>query len=323
MKRTFWIDEKSQGRPLRLFLEEKMRFLPRALRNRLAGTRVRVNGETAPPNRVLNKGDKVVLLLPESQKIPMPQAPPETDILYEDAGIVCVNKPSGLAVVQERWEKGRTLLEDLAELAERQADKTDRPPWVPNVIHRIDKETSGVVVVAKDSETARYLSNQFLRREVQKTYVALVRGEMPHEQGEIALALEEDESHPGRMKVARKGGKKSLTRFQVVERFRGFTLVAAKPETGRQHQIRVHLSAIGYPLAVDPLYGGREAILLSEFKKGYKPHEGAEHPIMSRLSLHALSITFRLADKPEPVTVEAPPPKDFRVMLKQLRRFAR
>lgn len=323
MKRTLVIDQKAAGKPLREFLEERLRHLPRALLERLSGTRVRVNGKMAPPNYILKKGDKVVVMLPEARKIPSPRPPEATQILYEDAHVICVNKPAGLPVVQERWEKGRTLIEDLAQLAEEQAEATGQPPWQPNVIHRIDKDASGVVVVAKDSDTARYISNQFLQREVSKTYVALVRGEVPHIQGEIDLDIIEDESTPGKMKAVRKGGKRSLTRFQVAERFRGFTLLSVKPETGRTHQIRVHLAAIGYPLAVDPLYGGREALMLSEFKKDYKPTKTEELPLISRLTLHAYSITFKVPDKPEPLTVEAPPPKDFLVMLKQLRRFAK
>ena len=323
MKRTFVIDPKSAGKPLQEYLEDKLRDLPRLLLMRLSGQRVRVNGEVALPKYLLKQGDKVIVMLPEARKIPGPRAPEPSDILYEDEGVICVNKPAGLPVLQERWHKGRTLIGDLTQLAEEQADKTGGTVWEPNVIHRVDKETSGVVVVAKNADVMRFVSNQFLRREVAKTYVALVRGEIPHEQGEIALGIEEDKTTPGKMKAVRKGGKKSLTRFQVIERFRGFTLLAVKPETGRTHQIRVHLAAIGYPLAVDPLYGGREAILLSEFKKGFKPHGEEESPLISRLTLHALSITFKLPGKPEPLTVEAPPPKDFRVMLKQLRRFAK
>jgi RluA family pseudouridine synthase len=322
MKRTFIIDAKSERKPLRGFLEDKLQHLPRLVLARLSGARVRVNGEVAPPNYALKRGDQVLVMLPDARKLPMPRAPEKSDILYEDASVICVNKPAGLPVLQERWEKGRTLIDDLAELAQQQAEQSGQPPWEPNVIHRIDKETSGIVVVAKNADVARYLSNQFQRREVQKTYVTLVRGGVPHEQGEINLSIEEDETHPGKMKVAKKGGKKSLTRFQIIERFRGFTLLAVKPETGRTHQIRVHLAAIGYPLAVDPLYGGRESLMLSEFKKDYKPAE-EERPLISRLTLHALRITFKVPEKAEPVTIEAPPPKDFRVMLKELRRFAK
>ena len=351
MERTFVIDPKEEGRPLQKYLEEKLRYLPRLVLMRLSGTRVRVNGEVAPPNYPLKRGDKVVVAMPETKMLPIPRAPQPAEVLYEDESVVCVNKPAGLPVLQERWEKGgRTLMAELEKLAEQQAKKTGGAPWQPNIIHRIDKETSGIVVVAKNADVERFVSNQFLRREVSKTYVALVRGEIPHDQGEIALSIEEDQATPGKMRVARKGGKKSLTRFQVVERFRGFTLLAVKPETGRTHQIRVHLSAIGYPLAVDTLYGGREALRLSEFKKGFKLHGKGpagwlarppaaksrgrrwaadatdtqeEHALISRLTLHALNITFKLPNRPDPITVEAPPPKDFRVMLKQLRRFAK
>ena len=323
MERTFIIAPKSAGKPLQKFLEEKLRYLPRLLLMRLSGQRVRVNGEVAPPSYVLKPGDKIVLMLPEAEKIPMSRPPQASDILFEDTGVICVNKPSGLPVLQERWTKGRTLIDDLAKLAGQQAEKTGQAPWVPNIIHRIDKETSGVVVVAKNADVMLFVSNQFLGREVSKTYVALVRGEVPHKQGEITFGIEEDKTTPGKMKAVRKGGKKSLTRFQVIERFRGFTLLTVKPETGRTHQIRVHLAAIGYPLAVDTLYGGREAILLSELKKGFKPHGEEEHALISRLTLHALNVTFRLPGRAEPLTIVALPPKDFRVMLKQLRRFAK
>ena len=323
MKRTFIIDPKSEGKRLRPFLEDKLQHLPRGLLARLSGCRVRVNGQVTPPSYLLKRGDNVVVVLPEAREPAMPRAPRAPDVLYEDASVICVNKPAGLPVLQERWEKGRTLMDDLAALAAQQAERTGGLTWQPNVIHRIDKETSGVVAVAKNAEIAQYLNNQFLRREVEKTYTALVRGDVPHNQGQINLAIGEDEAHPGRMKITKKGGKPSLTRFQVIERFRGFTLLAVKPETGRTHQIRVHLAAIGYPLTVDPLYGGGVSLMLSEFKKDYKQPMGAERPLISRLTLHALDITFRLPNRAAPVTVEAPPPKDFRVVLKQLRRYSR
>ncbi len=188
------------------------------------------------------------------------------------------------------------------------------------VVHRLDKDTSGAVVLAKNVKAQAYISKQFEEGEVSKTYYALVKGAMPKEEGMINLALAESPRTPGTMVVNPKG-KKSITVYKVLERFTGYTLVEAKPLTGRTHQVRVHLAAIGHPLVVDPLYGTPDAIFLSQFKKDYKEKDAPEKPVISRLPLHSFRLSFREPLEGKTLAIEAELPKDFTRMLKYLRKY--
>ncbi|HVY62054.1 MAG TPA: RluA family pseudouridine synthase [Planctomycetota bacterium] len=213
-------------------------------------------------------------------------------------------KPAGFAVGAERNKPGETPLLD-AIAAALEVERV----WV---VHRLDRETSGVMLVATDEQAHRALSIAFMKRQVDKRYVALIRG-VPHEDsGEVDAPLEKDPGRPGLMRIARRGeGKRSLTRWSVRARFRGYALLEVRPETGRMHQIRVHLRHAGLPLAVDPAYGGAEGIFLSELKRGYKPsRDRPEPPIIGRVTLHAESLAFRDPTTGEPVSVKAEPPKD-------------
>ena len=141
-----------------------------------------------------------------------------------------------------------------------------------HVVHRLDKDTTGVVLAAKDVATARHLCERFERREVLKLYLGVVRGEVAEDEGDVDRAIAQHTR--GRMRLRERRGRSAQSHYRVVERFRGFTLVEVQPHTGRQHQVRLHLSAIGHSLAVDRLYGGQEAVCLSELKQGYRPKAG-------------------------------------------------
>jgi 23S rRNA pseudouridine1911/1915/1917 synthase len=188
------------------------------------------------------------------------------------------------------------------------------------VIHRLDKDTSGAIVLAKNVKAQSNVSKQFENGEVSKTYYAIVKGQVPQSEGIINFSLSEAEHPPGTMKVNPKG-KKSITLFNVLERFDGFSLVEAKPLTGRTHQVRVHFKEYGYPLAIDPLYSESEPVFLSQFKKNYKPKDEEEKPVINRLPLHSFRLSFREPDEGKTVVVEAALPKDFSRMLKMLRKY--
>lgn len=228
-------------------------------------------------------------------------------------------KPAGLATVAERRRPGETPLLDAIAAALGVEDVL--------VVHRLDRETSGVLLVATEPEAHRALSLQFQRREVEKVYLALVRGAVAREQLAVEAPLEKDPRGGSRMRVARgervAEGKPAETAFRVIERFRGFTLLEARPRTGRQHQIRVHLAHAGHPLAVDPTYGGAAALFLSELKRGYRPpRDRPEPPLIARTTLHALALGFRDPKTGEPRRAEAPLPPDFARALDLLRRHA-
>lgn len=228
--------------------------------------------------------------------------------IFENEKILVVDKPAGVIVIPDQHtdEKG-TLLGEVNAYA-------GHKMWV---VHRIDRGTTGVIVFAKDAESHAFLCRQFEAGEVKKAYLALVNGTVQADNGVIDRPI----LISGRKVSLSDEGKESVTDYRVVERFGHFTLVEAAPRTGRRHQIRVHLWGIGHPLAVDPEYGQREALCLSEFKKKYKVTGNAEKPLIARLTLHAARLTLREPASGESMTFEAPLPHDFEVTLKQLRKY--
>ncbi len=238
-------------------------------------------------------------------------------ILHEDDDILVINKPAGLPCVPERHGIGETVLSQLADMSRHTAGCPLR------IVHRIDRDTSGVLVVAKTVEAQRALTAQFVARTVAKTYVALVRGAPDEPAGRIDAPIGEMRGELVRVCVNPKRGKPAVTEWELIERFAGYALLRCRPLTGRQHQIRLHLQLAGMPLAVDTLYGGSEALMLSTFKADYNPsrrHE--ERPLIGRLSLHAETIEFEHPSTGERMRWEAPLPKDFRAALNQLRKHA-
>ena len=243
---------------------------------------------------------------------------PKPNILHRDEHFLALDKTAGLASVRERWTDNDSALVVVWDLL-RAVDPDARKP---RVVHRLDKETSGVIVFATSLVAARSLSRQFREREVEKTYLALVRGTPHQESGTIDLKLGDDPYHPGRSVVARKRGKVAITDWERTETFAGYALLTVRPKTGRMHQIRVSLAHEGYPLVVDPAYAGGRTLHLSELKRNYKKKKGQEErPLIARVSLHAAAIAFKHPITGERIEIETPPPKDFNLALKYLRKY--
>jgi 23S rRNA pseudouridine955/2504/2580 synthase/23S rRNA pseudouridine1911/1915/1917 synthase len=246
------------------------------------------------------------------------------DILAETPNWVAVVKPAGLATIPGRAETD-SVLERLAAQRGLPHSGTDDPRR--RVVHRLDKDTSGVLLFAKNVDTQRHFSHQFQNNTVQKEYVALVVGRPQQTEGDIDAPIARHPTDPTRMTVVKRGGRPARTLWKVEETFRGFSLLRLFPKTGKTHQIRVHLQHIGLPLAIDPLYnpprrGQPPALLLSSLKRDYRPTRGEEErPLMARLTLHAHRLAFTDTSG-ERVTLEAELPKDFRVTLNQLRRLS-
>jgi 23S rRNA pseudouridine1911/1915/1917 synthase len=190
------------------------------------------------------------------------------------------------------------------------------------IVHRLDKETSGLLIFAKTEEAHRHLSLQFEHKETEKVYLALLDGVMHEDEGRIDKPIGNHPSIAGKMMIAR-DGKPSLTFFKTVERFKHFSLVEADIKTGRTHQIRIHFQSIGYPMAVDSMYGRREALYVSDIKTRFKQGKFTEEltPLMARTSLHAHRLTFNHPLSNERLTFESELPKDFRATLAQLRKW--
>ena len=240
------------------------------------------------------------------------------DILYEDDEFLAVNKPAGLLITPDRWNHDLPTIQDMLREYLRKKMIGDHPNI--RVVHRLDKNTSGVVLLAKNIHAQAYLSKQFEKGEVSKTYYALVKGVIKENDGVINLSLLESAKKPGTM-VLHKKGKKSITLYKVLERFKEFTFVEANPLTGRTHQVRVHLRALGHPLAIDEHYGDSSPIFLSQLKKEYKEKGAAEKPVLARSPLHACRISFREPTEGKTLVLEAPLPKDFERILKYLRKY--
>ena len=248
------------------------------------------------------------------------------DILAETPDWVAVMKPAGLATIPGRGEDD-SVLERLGRQLGLPSGGTDDPRV--RVVHRLDKDTSGVLLFAKHTAAQRHLSHQFQNNTIAKEYLALVAGRPREPEGDIDAPLAPHPASAKRMAVVRHGGRPARTSWRVEEAFRDFTLLRVFPKTGKTHQIRVHLQSIGLPLAIDPLYnaprggGASPGLLLSAFKRGYRPAAGeTERPLIDRLTLHAEKLKF-VGLAGERVEVVAPLPKDLRAALNMLRKYGR
>jgi RluA family pseudouridine synthase len=238
----------------------------------------------------------------------MPALPP---VVFEDDALLVFDKPSGLLVAPDRWDKARVNLMGLvhAKLGRNVAN-----------VHRLDADTSGLLLCAKTKPALDHLSGQFQSKTVAKVYHAIVVGTPAMDTYTVDFVLKEDEAAPGRMCVVKKHGKAAVTEFRVLERFGPFAFVECRPQTGRTHQIRVHLAASGTPILNDAFYGDDTRLLLSDLKRGYKGRAD-EKPLIARLALHASELTVTHPVTREPLTVRSPLPHEFEVALKYLRRF--
>ena len=231
------------------------------------------------------------------------------EILFENEAFIVINKPAGLLSVPDRMQTAVSLKDLL--IARYQHIFT---------VHRLDRETSGVIVFAKKAETHRYLSGIFERREVEKIYFGIILGSMINPSGLIEEPVAEHPAKNGTMMVHRKG-KPAITGYEVLEDFGRYSLVKFNLLTGRTHQIRVHMKWAGHPIACDELYGDAKPVFVSSLKKKYNLSKSAEEemPILGRLGLHAAKLSFT-DESGTAFSFEAPMPKDLRALLSQLRK---
>lgn len=230
-------------------------------------------------------------------------------IVYVDEYIVLVNKPAGYLSIPDRFN----------------AQKPNMVSFLKNelgeifVCHRLDKETSGIMIFARTSDAHKLLSADFQNHSVRKKYLALVEGYVVLENGKIDKPIAESKAS-GNMMIISPKGKPSTTLFQTIKRYKKYSLIEAEILTGRMHQIRVHCNSIGHPLAIDAIYGNRDRMFISDIKqKGLSTSKFAEEkPIMERNSLHAFSLEFTHPVTKEVMQIEASLHKDFKALLTQL-----
>ncbi len=255
--------------------------------------KITIDGQTASAKQTAVESQQVEISNLEVDEMP---PAPSLEVLYEDDDLMVVEKPSGLAV--HLSESGRPQ-PTVAAFA-KEYGVVDEDDDRPGIVHRLDKDTSGLLVIAKNPASKDFLQQQFKDRNVDKTYIALVRGHMPEDEATINLPIERDRKRPTRRAVI-PGGRGSVTHYKVIEQLDGYSLLEIKLETGRTHQIRVHFSHLGHPVAGDDLYGG-PAI------KGLKGQ-----------FLHAAKISFT-SPSGERVEVESELPADLKNTLESLRK---
>ena len=266
----------------------------------------RVNETSAKMSRRLEEGDTVSVeyIVPPETEIEGEDI--TLDILYEDEDVIVLDKPQGMVVHPGAGNRSGTLIQGVMHHCSLPAAEFPGLPSRPGVVHRLDKETSGVIIVAKNARAHEYLASQFRRRKTKKRYIALVKGEIRYSGGRVDHPVARDRHHRKRFTWTRTDGKSALTRYKVLKRFPGYTLVVLAPKTGRTHQLRVHMLAENHPIVGDPVYGRRD----SRFPE-------------ASLMLHASKLTIRIPKDREERTFKAPMPKRFRDMLNELNRERR
>jgi 23S rRNA pseudouridine1911/1915/1917 synthase len=262
----------------------------------VADGHITVNGRAAKPGLKLNTGDKLEVSVPPAPpEKPLPEAIP-LDILYEDDDLLVVDKPAGLTVHPAPGHTSHTLVNALLAYLPRLAGSGDA--LRPGIVHRLDKDTSGLMLVAKNDKAQVHLAGQFKARSVTKAYLALVRGHLTPEEGIIEADIGRDRRHRQRMAIV-EGGREARTEYRVIKYIRDYTLVEVRPRTGRTHQIRVHLAAIGFPVVGDKIYG-------------------VKSPFLPRQFLHAHRLGFSLPSSGEYVEFKSGLPADLERALEDL-----
>jgi 23S rRNA pseudouridine1911/1915/1917 synthase len=307
---SFVVKQSLPSGRLDAFLRRKFPAVSRvALKRLIEQGHVRVNGQAVKPTHAPRAGEKIEIHWPEPR--PADARPEEIplDILFEDQSLLVLNKPAGLVVHPAAGHEEHTLVNALLYHYSGELSGIGGVAR-PGIVHRLDKETSGCLVIAKNDETHIALSAQFARRKVKKIYNAIVCGELTRDSGEIRAAIARHPSHRKRMAVREDdSGRTAHTSWRVLERLNSATFVEAQLHTGRTHQVRVHFQFLGHPLAGDETYGARQNKKLTELT-GYQA---------PRVMLHARELSFVHPRTEESLSFEAPLPEDFRETLKVLR----
>jgi 23S rRNA pseudouridine1911/1915/1917 synthase len=295
------IERSRPGERLDIWLRAKLPNLSRgAIQRLIEEGHVRVNGKVVKSTHAPRAGERVDIDFPEPKPA---EALPEDiplDVLFEDETLLVINKPPGLVVHPASGHETHTLVNALLHHCEGELSGIGGVAR-PGIVHRLDKDTSGCLVVAKNDDAHLALSAQFASRKIQKTYHAIVCGEIARDRGEIRAAIARHPSHRKCMTVDEEFGRESHTSYSVLQRLRGATLAEALLHTGRTHQIRVHFKFLGHPLLGDSIYGHRPNQKLEEMTKFHAP----------RQMLHAFRLSFIHPRSGKRVGFEAPRPEDF------------
>lgn len=236
---------------------------------------IKVNGKVEKASYKVRENDSIEILDGFKEEVDITPTKMDINIVYEDEHIIIVNKPSGLVVHPGSGNYDNTLVNGLMYYTNSLSDVNGEER--PGIVHRIDKDTSGLLMVAKTNEAHQILTEYFKNKEVKREYLALITGVFPHETATIDAPIGRDPKDRKKMTVTADNSKEAVTHLKVIKRYREHTLVSLKLETGRTHQIRVHMKYIGYPVFNDPVYTNKKTTEFGQFLHSYKME--FDHPI--------------------------------------------
>ncbi|SKA83613.1 ribosomal large subunit pseudouridine synthase D [Caloramator quimbayensis] len=295
------VDINEANKRVDVFISEKIENLSRSqVQKLIEDDKIFVNDKKIKSNYKIKDGDLIAIEIPDPVKIDVAPEDIDIEILYEDEDIVVVNKSQGMVVHPAAGNYTGTLVNALLSKCSNLSGINGAIR--PGIVHRIDKDTSGVLVVAKNDIAHQNLSNQIKEHSVNRIYIALVEGIIKNDSGVINLPIGRHPVERKKMAVVSRGGRNAVTHFKVIERFKENTLIEARLETGRTHQIRVHMAYIGHPLVGDPVYGYK--------KQKYK---------LKGQALHAMTLGFIHPTKNVYMEFTAPLPEYFNELIRKLR----
>ena len=295
------VQNNEKGGRLDSYITKKLNDLSRANIQRLIEDgNILVNRAKQKISYKVNSGDKIEITIPEPKKIDLKPQDIKVEIVYEDNDIIVVNKPKGLVVHPAVGNPDGTLVNAIMNICKDSLSGIGGEVR-PGIVHRLDKDTTGLLIVAKNDKAHINLSEQIKNREVKKIYIALVRGNIPENEATINMPIGRSTKDRKKMAVV-KNGKEAVTHFKVIDRFKNYTLLEIKIDTGRTHQIRVHMAEIGYPVVGDMVYSNGK----NEF--------GVEGQM-----LHAKSLDFKHPITGKNMHLEAELPKYFKDIIDKLK----
>ena len=276
---------------------------------------IEVDGEPVKPAYTPKEGERVVARVPVQTGEPIRAEEIELDVIYEDRWIIVINKPPDMVVHPSKGHQTGTLVNAVAYHCEHLSEYGG--DLRPGVVHRLDRDTTGVILMIKDERVHQEIARQFHDREVKKEYLAICEGRMGLDSDVVEARIGDHLRVREKMAIRPDRGKHARTVYEVVERLRDFTIVRCYPHTGRTHQIRVHLRHEGHPVVCDSTYGFRDAIFLSDLTGG--EHPPGEEPLLARQALHARRLTIYHPELEEEMCFEAGVPQDMMALVRALR----
>jgi 23S rRNA pseudouridine1911/1915/1917 synthase len=265
------ISQENSGTRLDKYLVRQFPTFSRAfLKSQIKNGNVLVNGKIKKPSYILKDGDSVDIKISTLEQAALrPNPKIKLKIIYEDENVIAIDKPAGITTHPARPDQTDTIVNALLSYYPPIKNVGDDQNLRPGIVHRLDKDTSGILLVTKNQKTFDWLKKQFAQRKVVKKYLALVSGKMKEKEGVISKLVSQTKGTMKRTTTPVSGIKEALTRYRAIKEFDGYTLIEAEPKTGRTHQIRVHFASIGHPLAGDKLYGFKNQICPAGLKRQF------------------------------------------------------